>query len=146
VTVRVMRSMARRPALASLLRAAVLVGFFVSADQLALREDVPLHRAEQLWPRDAGGVDHDVERIHLEEVAMPADRRVGSVPRAIAVVVRARHCTLRQFACVERRDRGWDAGHDPVCERARWYFGIERVGILDDDREALRALGRATPR
>src|SRR5690606_10677197 len=117
-------------------------------DELRLCDDVTLHRVEE---RLLGGfaqvAQARVERVELEEIAVASDGRTGASVTGATPVVRAfsralwEPASLGDAVCVGR-----DVVHHPVNPRALGRRGIGRIGIVDDEREALRVRGDTSPR
>src|SRR5262245_3195563 len=84
------------------------------------------------------------------EVAVPPDRRAGtSVTRSLPVVLaflRAGGQRLGRHALRQLPDRCRQIVEDPMDPRHLRGPRIRRIGIVDDEGEALSAIGRSGPR
>jgi CheY-like chemotaxis protein len=123
-------------------RPTLLLLLLVRAYELGLREHVALHRGLELGFRRGFELGQErVERVELEEVAMPSDGRAGAaVARAVPIVhafggagVLAR---VAEGVSVRRK-----IADDPVHPCPLRRLGVGSVRIVDDEGEALRVRG-----
>src|SRR5262245_15448473 len=91
-----------------------------------------------------------IQRIELMEVAVPAGGRTWTVIRSLSRIVNAddaslgqtaRACILGKLCSVRRK-----IVDHPMDPNALRRLGVRRIGIVNDQRKALGALGRAVER
>src|SRR5260221_4952158 len=124
--------------------------FLVGADELCLRNHMTLHRIQKLSFRRVPEIrQHRVERGKFVKVSMLARRWTGAAVTGpfpiVEALLRSRwkvaFCrTLRKAMRVGR-----NVVHDPMNPRHLGRARIRRVRVVDDQREALRALWSSRP-
>jgi hypothetical protein len=88
-----------------------------------------------------------VQRLQLMEVAVPADTGRAVVPDAFSIVHTPRIPAGRSFAMAVFGSAVADAGmsFNTQCTQLVRRFGVGCVGIVNDERKALRARRRPAP-
>src|SRR5580700_9068769 len=124
--------------------------FLVGADELCLRNHMTLYRIQKLSFRRVPEIrQHHVERGKLVKVSMPPDRWTGAAVTGPLPIVETllRSRWKAAFCCALRKAMhvGRNVVHDPMHPRHLGRARIGRVRIVDDQREALRALWSSRP-
>src|ERR1700694_4948086 len=124
--------------------------FLVGADELCLRNHMPLHRIQKLSFRRVPEIrQHRVERGKLVKVSMPPDRWTGAAVTGpfpiVEALLRSRWKAAFCRALRNAMHVGRNVVHDPMHPRHLGRAWIRRVRVVDDQYEALRALWRSRP-
>src|ERR1700688_501493 len=124
--------------------------FLVGADELCLRNHMTLHRIQKLSFRRVPEIrQHRIERGKLVKVSMPPDRWTGAGVTGpfpiVEALLRSRWKTAFCRALRKAMHVGRNVVHDPMHPRHPGRARIGRVRVVDDQREALRALWSSRP-
>jgi hypothetical protein len=94
-------------------------------------------------------IKRGIERVELMEVAVPTDRGTRAAIHCLSEVVHSNCDALRQARLVSVFRQALAIGRyvvdDPMHPYPLRRFRIRRVGIIDDQDEALRPLGHPRP-